>query len=1092
MKYWAFLSYSHADKKWGGWLHKALETYRVPRRLVGTESRDGKVPPRLFPIFRDREELPVSADLGSNINEALQESRYLVVICSPRAAQSRWVAEEIKTFKKLRRGNRILALIVDGEPNASDGKAGFAVEDECFPAPMRYRLAENGELSQERTEPIAADARESGDGKNNAKLKLLAGLLGVSYDNLKRRDQDRRLRRARAIGSAALVLVLIFAALAVALLFKEREAQRARMAAVEAEQQTKLRASRADADIGVQLAGHGDEAGAFAHAIRALELNPKNTIAAILAYRLLGDGPLALPAHLLAHSSVVRALAFSRDGRRLATGCDDGSIMVVDLDTGDRLNLSDKPLASVVKLAFSPDSKSIAFATTGEGVTGERGKKPTVRAWEYTSPNKPVLVSEKFNWEVLELAWPLPDRIVVHSGREWGSGERMTQVFGLTNTAWDLTFGIGDWGELGMGEIGDIGGGELGDIGGDEPVPPRFVQTGNVQSWVIDMTGMLVVHDKMKRRLSWLDLHGTPDINKPLFVVNTLHHEIVDVAEQIGVAILGINFTEKLEWRRSYMDGIQPKPQSVLEWADPRSRQQGTIPVPENTLVDRVSANGERILCLKGDAAVILDRRTGKEVGSLPMQTSNWRNFLAFSQDGNSVVLRAESNRAVIGESSGKDNGLHATSVSVPAQVSDANLDSSGKWLAISSDDKDVRVWARAALQQRPLSLSKSQSTNQAKADIDQSLLSKTNTNTDYQLNVTEDREKGNHFDICRVDPKTSQCTYLSSLQTPESVLQLLREEAKEVTGYSFSPDGARVAVTYGIWSTRPDQNLPSVAVLYDTATGRVIGKPLQHDDDVFSPCYSPDGKWFITICDDRTVRRWDGHTGASMGAPIRVPNQRRIAQVSPNGNLVVTGGGDIIDAGSWQVIKELTPEPTELTNAFFSPDGSWLATTSILFKSDDLATGYLMSLNQWDLQNAVQIAESIKITLTEGENSETRWLEPGRSVAVGTDVVWQCIMPCSIESILPFLQACRPLILGEEGEQIINPNCSLDSVNLKSFFPEGRTEQNQAAYDFAERVLTRGLSGAQNTTESPPWSSDLYKRTSSFTFTRVSDWSLK
>src|SRR5438876_9196619 len=225
MKYWAFLSYSHADKKWGDWLHKALETYRVPRRLVGTESRDGKVPPRLFPIFRDREELPVSADLGANINEALAESRYLIVICSPRSAQSRWVGEEIKTFKKLGCEDRILALIVDGEPNASDGKRGFKVEDECFHEAMRYRMVD-GEPSEVRSEPIAADAREGKDGRNNAKLKLLAGLIGVNYDDLKRRDQDRRLRRARAIGSATLVLVLIFAALSVTLFFKEREAQR--------------------------------------------------------------------------------------------------------------------------------------------------------------------------------------------------------------------------------------------------------------------------------------------------------------------------------------------------------------------------------------------------------------------------------------------------------------------------------------------------------------------------------------------------------------------------------------------------------------------------------------------------------------------------------------------------------------------------------------------------------------------------------------------------------------------------------------------------------------------------------------------------
>src|SRR5262249_53265067 len=206
MKYWAFLSYSHTAKKWGDWLHKALETYRVPRRLVGKESRDGKIPERLFPIFRDREELPVSADLGSNINEALNESRYLIVICSPRSAQSRWVGEEIKTFKKLGREDRILALIVDGEPNARDGKSEFKIEDECFHEAMRYRMTD-GELTEVRTEPIAADTREEKDGKTNAKLKLVAGLLGVNYDDLKQREQERRLRRARIVLAASVALI---------------------------------------------------------------------------------------------------------------------------------------------------------------------------------------------------------------------------------------------------------------------------------------------------------------------------------------------------------------------------------------------------------------------------------------------------------------------------------------------------------------------------------------------------------------------------------------------------------------------------------------------------------------------------------------------------------------------------------------------------------------------------------------------------------------------------------------------------------------------------------------------------------------------
>jgi antiphage defense system Thoeris ThsB-like protein len=140
----------------------------------------------------------------ANIKKALRESRYLIVICSPHAAQSRWVGEEIKTYKQLDRDDRILALIVDGEPNASDGKTGFKIEDECFHEAMRYRIAGDGTLSPQRTESIAADAREGKDGKNNAKLKLLAGLLGISYDDLRRRDHERRLRRARAAGAGAL------------------------------------------------------------------------------------------------------------------------------------------------------------------------------------------------------------------------------------------------------------------------------------------------------------------------------------------------------------------------------------------------------------------------------------------------------------------------------------------------------------------------------------------------------------------------------------------------------------------------------------------------------------------------------------------------------------------------------------------------------------------------------------------------------------------------------------------------------------------------------------------------------------------------
>lgn len=230
-RYWAFISYSHADKAWGDWLHRALETYRVPKHLVGKVGTFGAVPRRLYPIFRDREELSVASSLGTKIQGVLQQSRSLIVICSPRSAASLWVNEEIKYFKGLNREDRVLALIVDGEPNATDGKAGFSPDQECFPNALRYRFGKNGELSVERAEPIAGDARKGKDGKLNAKLKLIAGLIGVEYDALKQREQERRRRYLMGLTALACMVALVMTGLAVFALQAEREAQKQSRAA---------------------------------------------------------------------------------------------------------------------------------------------------------------------------------------------------------------------------------------------------------------------------------------------------------------------------------------------------------------------------------------------------------------------------------------------------------------------------------------------------------------------------------------------------------------------------------------------------------------------------------------------------------------------------------------------------------------------------------------------------------------------------------------------------------------------------------------------------------------------------------------------
>jgi tetratricopeptide (TPR) repeat protein len=218
-RYQAYVSYSHLDEKWAVWLHKKLETYRVPRQLVGRKTACGVIPKRIAPIFRDREELPTATDLSETVNKALRDSANLIVICSPRAASSRWVNEEVLTFKRLGRSDRIFCFIVGGEPSVT-GKG----LDECFPEGLRFHMDADGELTDQPTEPIAADARDGKDGKSDALLKLVAGIIGVGFDALKQRDLHRRLYRMVAVTAVSLSIMVLMSVLAFRAYVAEQEA----------------------------------------------------------------------------------------------------------------------------------------------------------------------------------------------------------------------------------------------------------------------------------------------------------------------------------------------------------------------------------------------------------------------------------------------------------------------------------------------------------------------------------------------------------------------------------------------------------------------------------------------------------------------------------------------------------------------------------------------------------------------------------------------------------------------------------------------------------------------------------------------------
>ena len=224
--YFAFLSYSHQDEELAKWLQRKLEQFQVPSSLVGRLTPNGAIPRRLTPVFRDEHELAAADDLGAEIEAALDSSQCLIVLCSPTAARSKWVNAEIATFKRVRPDGCVLAAVAAGEPFASDlpGREG----EECFPPALRYRFDRRGHQTLKRVEPLAADLRHDGEGRKTGFLKLVAGMLGISLDELVRREATQRHRRMLWTTVASVLGMVVAIALAVAAVQARDEAREQR------------------------------------------------------------------------------------------------------------------------------------------------------------------------------------------------------------------------------------------------------------------------------------------------------------------------------------------------------------------------------------------------------------------------------------------------------------------------------------------------------------------------------------------------------------------------------------------------------------------------------------------------------------------------------------------------------------------------------------------------------------------------------------------------------------------------------------------------------------------------------------------------
>jgi len=885
-KYWAFLSYSHTDRKWGDWLHKSLETYHVPRRLIGQESRDGKIPARVFPVFRDREELPVSSDLGSNINEALRESRYLIVICSPRSAQSRWVGEEIKTYKKLGREDRILALIVDGEPNASDGKVGFKTEDECFHEALRYRWSEEGEASPARSEPIAADAREGKDGRNNAKLKLLAGLLGVNYDDLKQRDNERRIRRLRFVVGAALLLVSGFGGLSVYAWAQKQTAQqaqaRAEMEKTRAETErtraesaltrTQATLSRSDFLQALRSIDDGKTFNALPQLARSLSFNPRNEAALFRLITLLSYQNFATPLKYLKQEGPIQAAEIPSDPT-----ISDSATSILGKNApawnADKQAAAVHPMYkddpdSVLLFRLSPDERRLVIfsdfhiaqvwdAHAGDAIRppfkyGDRGDSGTT----YLSPDGKRAVNVGGAMRLWDTQSGKPVADLAETSSEAGEAEFSSDSKTLATAEGELL------------SLWETEGGKLlkGPLQHEGPISLiRFSPDGTRIAAAVKTTVVL-----------WNTKTGAR-------TAAPLSHDSDVVADRFSPD--------------GHLIATATKDNKVRVWnAD--TGLPVTAPWKQaGEQIDSLefAADGKRLLVASSKAVTVWDARTGIQLLA-PVPAPGTISSARFDPSGRRFVTALSDGTARIWNATTGPSLFQP--IVHPAGVRWAGFSNDGGKLITLLSDVTGRVWDVRTGAALPTRLKHESAVMAAEFSRDGKEVM---TMTQKAMGETAMRIWTAATGKLRLNPKT----YESTEGLPE-----------------FSPDGARLV-------TRSQKS----AQVWDVNSGRQLGAPLAHDSFVMSAHFNSDGTRVVTASHDTTAKIWNAETGQLIGKPLQHEYKLMFALFSPDGRHIATSAEDkrirIWDAASGAVTAEWE-YVTYINSGEFSPDGRRLVTWTL------------------------------------------------------------------------------------------------------------------------------------------------------------------
>lgn len=834
-KYFAFISYQRADEEWAKWLQHKLEHYKLPSNLNGRTD----LPKEIRPVFKDTSELN-PGNLPQQIHDALDQSSYLIVICSPRSAKSEWVNKEAETFIGMGRTDKIIPFIIDGKAFAKNP------DEECFPLAIRNLPAEQ--------EILGANISEMG--RDAAAVKVVAQMFGLKFDELWQRHEREQRKKHRITISAITAFAIMVLAVTGWIWHQNTRLKEKDWKLME--NRSRFVAEKAKAFV--------DDGDSYTACRLLLEVLPKNVNNPIdLPYTAEAEMSLRKAisyntVHLKGHKQSVNCAVFSPDGSRIASTSEDNTIMIWDAENGKLLKTMEIPDAS--SLIFSPDGHRIAAiinyrtvkildVDSGELLHTLKGHTfsiesicyshdgrrivsasldDTAKIWDADSGE--LLLSLEHPESVFDVSYSPDDRHILSSAydqicRIWDAENGALLKTYPTKDSYNATY---------------------------SPDGQRFAAYHSKEIVFFD-TDRGEPLDTINHVLMW-SVKFSPDGKHIMAIIgdnwnsnNNDNYIMIWDAESGEVKHKLEGFSSNITCASYSPDGrrivlaLNDKTIQLLDLCS-ENEQEPIKSIPVHYCNVSYSPDGSRILTKDGYRLFTWDADSGTLVNKLiddsDFDDDPFLNTATYSPDGQSVLITHNYGYIMIIDSeSGKTQSSwhykgNGEIFGGYRSLRYATYSPDGSKIAAASEDCCIRIW---------------------NPKTEELIKTVKDTKSVYAVSYSKDGS--------RIVSRASDGSIRIWDANNGKLLRTLENSTKQDQGRSysfgctppiFSPDDRFIVATLN------DQYFK--IGIWDSESGKLVTTLTGHTDEVTSASYSPEGHYIVSSSNDRSVRVWDSNSG--------------------------------------------------------------------------------------------------------------------------------------------------------------------------------------------------------------------------------------